>query len=80
MFRSVRPYLDEAGISDLVVCYQGAAVVDPVSGTFVLHEPIALETAREAIETLTSLGHSPNCYSPNCHVEAVVDVTVRSRP
>ena len=62
MFRSVRPYLDEAGISDLVVCYQGAAVVDPVSGTFVLHEPIALETAREAIETLTSLGHSPNCY------------------
>jgi len=63
MFRSVRPYLDEAGISDLVVCYQGAAVVDPVSGTFVLHEPIALETAREAIETLTSLGHSPNCYA-----------------
>ena len=27
-----------------------------------LHEPIALETAREAIEALTSLGHSPNCY------------------
>jgi Cof subfamily protein (haloacid dehalogenase superfamily) len=62
MFRSVRPYLDEAGISDLVVCYQGAAVVDPASGTFVLHEPIALETAREAIAALTSLGHSPNCY------------------
>jgi Cof subfamily protein (haloacid dehalogenase superfamily) len=62
MFRSVRPYLEEAGISELVVCYQGAAVVDPVSGTFVLHEPIPLETAREAIATLTSLGHSPNCY------------------
>ena len=62
MFRSVRPYLEEAGISDLVVCYQGAAVVDPVTGTFVLHEPIALETAREAIAMLTSLGHSPNCY------------------
>ena len=62
MFRSVRPYLEQAGISDLVVCYQGAAVVDPTSGTFVLHEPIPLETAREAIALLTTLGHSPNCY------------------
>jgi Cof subfamily protein (haloacid dehalogenase superfamily) len=62
MFRSVRPYLEEAGIWDLVVCYQGAAVVDPASGTFVLHEPIPLETAREAVALLTALGHSPNCY------------------
>ena len=62
MFRSVRPYLEEAGISDLVVCYQGAAVVDPVSGTFVLHEPIPLETAREAVILLTELGYAPNCY------------------
>ena len=62
MFRSVRPYLEQAGITELVVCYQGAAVVDPVSGTFVLHEPIPLETAREAIATLTALGHPPNCY------------------
>ena len=62
MFRSVRPYLEEAGISDLVVCYQGAAVVDPASGTFVLHEPIPLETAREAITLLTELGNGPNCY------------------
>ena len=29
MFRSVRPYLEEAGITEPVVCYQGAAVVDP---------------------------------------------------
>ena len=29
MWRSVRPYLEEAGISDLAVCYQGAAVIDP---------------------------------------------------
>jgi Cof subfamily protein (haloacid dehalogenase superfamily) len=62
MFRSVRPYLEEAGITDLVVCYQGAAVIDPVTGTFVLHEPIPLETAREAIARLAELGHSPNCY------------------
>jgi Cof subfamily protein (haloacid dehalogenase superfamily) len=62
MFRSVRPYLEEAGIADPVVCYQGAAVVDPASGEFLLHEPIPLETAREAVQALTELGHSPNCY------------------
>jgi len=62
MFRSVRPYLEEAGIADPVVCYQGAAVVDPVSGEFLLHEPIPLETALEAVTLLTELGHSPNCY------------------
>ena len=62
MWRSVRPYLDEAGIADLTVCYQGAAVVDPRTGEFVLHEPIPLETAREVIAVLAGLGHSPNCY------------------
>ncbi len=62
MFRSVRPYLEEAGISEPVVCYQGAAVVDPVTGTFLLHEPIPVEIAREAVELLAALGHSPNCY------------------
>ena len=62
MFRSIRPYLEEAGIAEPVVCYQGAAVVDPPSGTFLLHEPIPLETARDAVVALTGLGHSPNCY------------------
>jgi len=62
MFRSVRPYLEEAGIHEPVVCYQGAAVVDPVSGEFLLHEPIPVETAREAIGLLTELGYAPNCY------------------
>lgn len=62
MFRSVRPYLEQAGIAEPVVCYQGAAVVDPESADFLLHKPIELETAREAIEFLATLGHSPNCY------------------
>jgi Cof subfamily protein (haloacid dehalogenase superfamily) len=62
MFRSVRPYLEEAGIADPVVCYQGAAVVDPRSGEFLLHQPIPLPTAREAVQVLTELGYSPNCY------------------
>jgi Cof subfamily protein (haloacid dehalogenase superfamily) len=62
MFRSVRPYLEEAGIADPVVCYQGAAVVDTRSGEFLLHEPIPLDVARGAIRLLDELGHSPNCY------------------
>ena len=62
MFRSVRPRLEEIGIWDPVVCYQGAAVVEPASGTFLLHEPIPLDTAREAVALLATLGHSPNCY------------------
>ncbi len=62
MFRSVHPYLEEAGITEPVVCYQGAAVVDPRSGEFLLHEPIPLATAIPAVELMTSLGYSPNCY------------------
>jgi len=62
MFRSVRPYLEEAGIGDPVVCYQGAAVVDPMDGTFLLHQTIELGLAREAIAALVEAGHPPNCY------------------
>ena len=49
MYRSVRPYADAAGIDAPLVCYQGAAVVDPATGKWLLHEPIPLELAREAI-------------------------------
>ena len=45
-----RRYLDEAGLDDPVVCYQGAAVVDPRSGEFLLHEPLELDVAREVID------------------------------
>jgi Cof subfamily protein (haloacid dehalogenase superfamily) len=62
MFRSVRPYLELAGIDEPVVCYQGGAVVDPRDGTFLLHEPISLPLAREAIRALQELGHPPNVY------------------
>ncbi len=62
MFRSVRRYLDDVGLPEPVVCYQGAAVVDPASGDFLLHEPLDLEVARDAIAELASLGISPNVY------------------
>jgi Cof subfamily protein (haloacid dehalogenase superfamily) len=62
MFRSVRPYLEEAGIADPVICYQGAVVADPASGRFLRHVPIPLEPAREAIAALQEEGFHVNCY------------------
>jgi Cof subfamily protein (haloacid dehalogenase superfamily) len=62
MFRSVRPYLVEARLEDPVVCYQGAVVADPGTGRFLLHEPIPLELAREAIEAVVAEDYHLNCY------------------
>ncbi len=61
MFRSVRPYLDEAGLRSPVVCYQGAVVAEP-DGTFLRHEPIPLELAKEAIAAVVQERHHLNCY------------------
>jgi Cof subfamily protein (haloacid dehalogenase superfamily) len=62
MFRAVRPYLEQAGLDDLVVCYQGAVVAEPATGEFLLHVPIPLPAAREAIEVVTAVGFHFNCY------------------
>ena len=62
MFRSIEPYLADAGMREPVVCYQGAAVVDPITREFLLHEPIPLDVAREAIAALVERGFSPNVY------------------
>jgi len=50
------------GLHDPVVCYQGAVVADPASGQFLLHEPIPLELAREAIAAVEAEGYPLNCY------------------
>jgi Cof subfamily protein (haloacid dehalogenase superfamily) len=62
MFRSVRPYLEQAELEDPVVCYQGAAVVEPRTGRFLVHEPLPLDVAREAVAILVEAGRPPNCY------------------
>jgi len=62
MFRSVLPYLEEAGIDDPVVCYQGAVVADPVSGTFLRHVPIPRPLALEVIDAVGAAGFHINCY------------------
>jgi Cof subfamily protein (haloacid dehalogenase superfamily) len=62
MFRATRPYLEEAGLDDPVICYQGALVADPVSGEFLRHVPIPRESALEAIDAVVSAGFHVNCY------------------
>ena len=62
MFRSVRPYLERAGLEEPVVCYQGAVVAEPATGEFLRHVPIELELAREAIAAVQERGFALNCY------------------
>lgn len=62
MYRSVRPYLADAGITSPTICYQGAVVADPETGEFLRHEPIPLAVAREAIAAVESDGFGLNCY------------------
>ena len=59
MFQAVRPYLTGP---EPVVCYQGALVADPTSGEFLLHVPIPVDLAREAIAAVQDSGHGLNCY------------------
>jgi Cof subfamily protein (haloacid dehalogenase superfamily) len=62
MFRSVRPYLEQLGLHDPVVCYQGAVVAELDTGRFLLHEPIPVELAREAVAAVVDEGYHLNCY------------------
>jgi Cof subfamily protein (haloacid dehalogenase superfamily) len=62
MFRAVRPYLEEAGLDDPVICYQGAVVADPASGEFLRHVPIPRGPALEAMDAVIAAGFHLNCY------------------
>jgi Cof subfamily protein (haloacid dehalogenase superfamily) len=62
MFRSVKRYLDAAGLTDPVVCYQGAVVADPATGAFLRHVPIPRTLALEAIDAVETAGFHLNCY------------------
>src|SRR5262249_21336584 len=62
MFRGVRPYLEEAELDDLVICYQGAVVADPVTGEWLRHIPIPRGVALEAIDAVVDFGFHVNCY------------------
>jgi Cof subfamily protein (haloacid dehalogenase superfamily) len=62
MFRSALPYARSAGIVEPIICYQGAAVVEPETREFLRHEPIPLPAARDAIAAVQQLGYTLNAY------------------
>ena len=78
MFRSVLPYTKTAGIEAPLVCYQGAAVVDPVTRDWLLHEPIPLALARESIAAVQDEGFALNCYVDDDLYVAEVTENARS--
>jgi Cof subfamily protein (haloacid dehalogenase superfamily) len=61
MVQSVQRYLEPLGFDEALVCYQGAVVVAE-DGTWLLHRPIPLELAREAIAAVQQEGYNPNVY------------------
>jgi Cof subfamily protein (haloacid dehalogenase superfamily) len=62
MFRSIRPYVIQAGLDDPVICYQGALVAEPRTGEFLRHVPMPLGRALEAIDAVTEAGFHINAY------------------
>jgi Cof subfamily protein (haloacid dehalogenase superfamily) len=78
MFRAVRPYLEQAQLDDLVVCYQGAVVADPATGAFLFHVPIPLAEAREAMDAVLAAGFHLNCYVDDLLYVAEVTPEARS--
>ena len=78
MFVSVRPYVLQAGIEDPVVCYQGAVVAEPETGEFLLHVPIPLAEARDAMDAVLAAGFHLNCYVDDLLYVAEVTPQARS--
>jgi Cof subfamily protein (haloacid dehalogenase superfamily) len=63
MFQSVRPYLEAAALDEPVVCYQGALIADPATGTWLRHIPIPLPHAHEALDAVIGAGFHVNAYT-----------------
>ena len=78
MFRSVRPYVLQAGIDDPVICYQGAVVADPVTGEFLRHVTVPNAVALEAIDAVVAAGFHVNCYVDDLLYVAALTPEARS--
>jgi Cof subfamily protein (haloacid dehalogenase superfamily) len=62
MFASTRPYAHQLGITAPVICYQGALIVDPVTGEWLQHRPIDVPVALEVIAAVRREGFHMNVY------------------
>jgi Cof subfamily protein (haloacid dehalogenase superfamily) len=61
MAQSARRVLEPVASLEPLICYQGAVVVAP-DGTWLLHEPIELTLALEAIAAVEAQGYGLNVY------------------
>ena len=62
MFCSALPYARELDLNLPLVTYQGALVKEAVSGEVLLHRPVPLDLAREAVAWVKKLGYHINVY------------------
>lgn len=62
MYCSALPYARELGLNLPLVTYQGALVKEAVSGEVLLHLPVPLALAREAVAWVKRLGYHINVY------------------
>jgi Cof subfamily protein (haloacid dehalogenase superfamily) len=56
MRTSAAPYADLIGADAPFICYNGAMIVDPASGTVLAHHPIHLGVAREVLSLFRIMG------------------------
>jgi Cof subfamily protein (haloacid dehalogenase superfamily) len=61
MVQSLARVMAPAALGEPAVCYQGAVVVDG-GGRWLLHEPLELGLAREALAAVGAEGYEPNVY------------------
>ena len=62
MYCSALPYAQELNINLPLITYQGALVKEAGSGEVLLHRPVPLELAREAMAWVKKLGYHINLY------------------
>ena len=62
MLRSSRPFALELGVTAPLICYQGALIADPISGEWLLHQPMPVPLAREVIEACRRRQQHCNVY------------------
>jgi Cof subfamily protein (haloacid dehalogenase superfamily) len=77
MVQSLRRVVEPVGVEGPSVCYQGAVVVDR-DWSWLRHEPVPLELAREALDAVLEEGYTPNLYADDELYVAEVNDWVRA--
>jgi Cof subfamily protein (haloacid dehalogenase superfamily) len=65
MFAATKPFLQQLAIDGPVVCYQGAAIFDAVTGATLRETPVPSEVTREVLAWAHERGVHAQCYADN---------------